>query len=59
MNINRFIELIKEFREETSTMSVGSGEKSLGYNLETETPPVRKRKKYASLGPGSRKRWMV
>lgn len=62
MNIDKFIQIIKELREEAPTMSVGSGQKSLGYNLETETPPVRKmkkRKKYATLGPGSRKRWMV
>lgn len=62
MNIDKFIQIIKNLREEAPTMSVGTGEKSLGYNLETETPPVKKmrrKKKYATLGRGSRKRWMV
>lgn len=62
MNLDKFIQIIKDLREEAPTVSVGTGEKSVGYNLETETPPVnkmKKKRKYASLGRGSRKRWMV
>lgn len=51
------IDLIRNLKEDgTSTMSVGTGESSLGYNVRTETPPVRKKRIY--LGKGSRKPWM-
>ena len=50
MNINKFIQIIKDLREESPTASVGTGEKSVGYNLETETPPVDLRK-------GKRRNW--
>ena len=55
--IDYLIEIIRSLKEESApTMSVGTGETSLGYNIRTETPPVRKKRIY--LGKGSRKPWM-
>lgn len=38
------------------TMSVGNGEKSLGYNLENESPPIKRKKKRIYI-KGLRKWW--
>lgn len=59
--IDKVINYFRSLREEVSggpTMSVGTGKSSLGYNINTETPPVRKRKKYATGGRNSRKLWL-
>lgn len=57
--IDYLIEMIRSIKEDGApTMSVGTGESSLGYNVRTETPPVKKRKKYLYGGKGSRKTWM-
>jgi hypothetical protein len=40
--IDKVIEYFRNLREEG--MVVGSGETSLGYNLETESPPVKKKR---------------
>jgi len=62
MNIDRIIDIIRSLKEDAApTMSVGTGEKSLGYDIETGTPPVdkkKKKKKYIYGGKGSRKMWM-
>ena len=64
MDINKIIDIIHTLKEEgegSIANVVGNGEKSLGYNIETETPPVfpsRKKKRYAKGGKGSRKWWL-
>jgi len=61
MDIDKIIGIIRSLKEDAApTMSVGTGEKSLGYNIETGTPPVyKKKKKYIYGGKGSRKNWMT
>ena len=55
----RIIHTIKEEGEGAIANVVGDGEKSLGYNIETGTPPVWKGKKtYAKGGKNSRKWWL-
>lgn len=55
----QIIHSIKEEGEGSIANVVGNGEKSLGYNIETGTPPVWKgKKKYAKGGKGSRKWWL-
>jgi hypothetical protein len=64
--VDRLIEIARLLKEEGMsaaalgpTNKVGTGEKSLGYNIETETPPVFPKKKgHIYLGLGSRSRWM-
>ena len=64
--VDRLIELVRFLKEEGMGVSaigptnkVGNGEQSLGYNIETGTPPVFKdKKKNIYLGIGSRKKWM-
>ena len=61
MDINKIISIVKTFKEEAvPTMNVGTGEKSLGYNIETGTPPVKKNRNfnYAKGGRGSRRWWL-
>ena len=60
MNLDKIINIIRTLNEEGEIANVvGDGEKSLGYNIETETPPVWKgKKKYAKGGKGSRKWWL-
>jgi hypothetical protein len=51
--IDKIIEAFRNYRilkEDAPTMSVGNGEKSLGYNIQSETPPVDLRK-------GKRRYW--
>ena len=44
--IDKLIQIIHTLKEEGSIANVvGNGEKSLGYNIQTETPPVDLRKK--------------
>lgn len=58
--IDKLIKIIHNIKEENVIANVvGTGEKSLGYNIETETPPVSKRKNnYAKGGRNSRKWWL-
>jgi len=60
--LDKLIQIIHNIKEEGErgiANVVGDGEKSLGYNIETETPPVWKEKKnYAKGGKGSRKWWL-
>jgi hypothetical protein len=60
--LDRLIEIIHNLKEEgwgSIANVVGNGEKSLGYNIETETPPVWKKKNnYAKGGKGSRRWWL-
>lgn len=60
MDIDKIISILRNLKEEGSIANVvGNGEKSLGYNIETGTPPVWKGKKiYAKGGKGSRKWWL-
>ena len=64
MDINKIIDIIHTLKEEgegSIANVVGNGEKSLGYNIETGTPPVfpsRKKKGYLKGGKGSRKWWL-
>ena len=61
LKIDLIIEMIRSLKEEgegSIANVVGNGEKSLGFNIQTGTPPVRKGKKYMSGGKGSRKLWM-
>jgi hypothetical protein len=60
--VDKLIQIIHTLKEEGEgaiANVVGDGEKSLGYNIETGTPPVWKRKKtYAKGGKNSRKWWL-
>jgi hypothetical protein len=61
--LDRLIQIIRNLREEGEIANVvGDGEKSLGYNINTGTPPVflsnKKKKNYAKGGKGSRKWWL-
>lgn len=54
MDINKIINIIRTLKEESITNVSGSS--SLGFNPESETPPVNKKKKYI-YGKGYRKLW--
>jgi hypothetical protein len=57
----QIIHTIKEEGEGAIANVVGDGEKSLGYNIETGTPPVwkkGKKKTYAKGGKNSRRWWL-
>ena len=66
--LDKLIQTVRYLKEEgegavTSSIAnvVGDGEKSLGYNIYTGTPPVspgKKKKRYAKGGKGSRKWWL-
>jgi hypothetical protein len=61
--VDKLIQIIHNIKEEGEgaiANVVGDGEKSLGYNIETGTPPVWKKEKknYAKGGKGSRKWWL-
>jgi hypothetical protein len=51
--IDKLINLIHQLREDSAIANVvGPGEKSLGFNIQTETPPVDlRRKKERSWNP--------
>jgi hypothetical protein len=58
--INRIIDIIRSLKEEGEIANaVGNGEKSLGFNIQTGTPPVNKRPPILARGrmQGSRTRW--
>ena len=61
--LDRLIQIIHNLKEEgegSIANVVGDGEKSLGYNIQTGTPPIfpSKKKRYAKGGRGSRKWWL-
>lgn len=66
--VDKLIQTVRYLKEEgegapTSSIQnvVGDGEKSLGYNIYTGTPPVslgKKKKRYLKGGRGSRKWWL-
>lgn len=61
--VDKLIQIIRNIKEEGGggiANVVGDGEKSLGYNIETDTPPVWKRNKgrYAKGGKNSRRWWL-
>jgi hypothetical protein len=62
MDIDKIVSIVRTLKEEGMiTNVVGNGEKSLGYNTETGTPPVWKgsgKKTYAKGGKNSRKLWL-
>ena len=59
MDVEKIINIIRNLNEESSGITNVSGENSLGFNPDTETPPVWKKKKtYAKGGKGSRKWWL-
>jgi len=60
--INRIIDIIHQLREDGMSAGanvVGNGEKSLGFNIQTGTPPVNKKPPILARGrmPGARTRW--
>jgi len=58
MNLDKIISIVRSINEEMAIANV-SGEKSLGFNPETGTPPVWKGKnKYVKGGKGPRKWWL-
>jgi hypothetical protein len=64
--IDKIIAIIRYLKEEgvaaatTPTNNVGSsGTSALGFDPKTESPPVFKKRKYAYLGPNSRRPWMI
>ena len=62
MDINKIIKIVRELKEEGGIANV-TGSAALGFNPETETPPVNLKKKKRppiiarGLMPGARKRW--
>jgi hypothetical protein len=56
MDINKIINIIRELKEEASTMSLGAG-KIAGTVEAGDDPPVRKKNKYI-YGTGFRKNWL-
>ena len=61
--VDKLIQIIHNIKEEGEgaiANVVGNGEKSLGFNIQTESPPVFKsnKKKYATGGKDSRKWWI-
>jgi hypothetical protein len=60
--LDKLIQIIHTLKEEGEIANVvGDGEKSLGYNINTGTPPVfpsKKKKRYVKGGRGSRKWWL-
>ena len=57
--LDKIINIIREqmIVEDVPTNNVGGGQ--IAGTVEAgDAPPVRKRRKYMSGGPGSRKRWM-
>jgi hypothetical protein len=60
--LDRLIQIIHSLKEEGEIANVvGDGEKSLGYNINTGTPPVfpsKKKNRYVKGGRGSRRWWL-
>ena len=62
MDISKIIKIVRELKEESGIANV-TGSAALGFNPETETPPVHLKKKKRppiiarGLMPGARKRW--
>ena len=62
MDINKIISIVRYLKEDAAMVSEptnAANAAGLGFNPNTESPPVfTKKKKNAYLGIGSRKRWM-
>jgi hypothetical protein len=58
MDINKIINIVRTLKEEGSITNT-SGSSSLGFDPETETPPVKKKKKNYIYGKGYRKLWQT
>ncbi|MFZ9353882.1 MAG: hypothetical protein ACO25L_03610 [Candidatus Nanopelagicales bacterium] len=57
MDINKIIGIVRSLKEDTAITNV-TGSSSLGYDPETETPPVKNKKKYIyPPQKGFRKLW--
>ena len=57
--IDRLIQIVRTLKEEgmvSSGPTNSANASALGFNPQTESPP---RRKYATLGPRSRSRWML
>ena len=63
MDIEKIINIVRELNEEGSSITNVTGASSLGFDPETESPPVHLKKKKRppiiarGLMPGARKRW--
>lgn len=58
--LDRLINIIRTLKEDGAIANVvGTGEKSLGFNIQTGTPPVNKRPPILARGrmKGARTRW--
>jgi hypothetical protein len=60
--VDKLISIIRQLHEDGMSAGanvVGNGEKSLGFNIQTGTPPVNKRPPILARGllPGARTRW--
>lgn len=60
--VDKLIDAVRQIREEAAAMGAGPTNSAtpagLGYNSETDGPPVRKKKKYIYGGKNSRKWWL-
>jgi len=60
--VDKLINIVRMISEEGMIANVvGNGEKSLGYNIQTGTPPVgknRKKTRHPTGGKGSRRWWI-
>ena len=61
--IDKIIKTIRELKEEVamsaSPPTNSSNAQGLGFDPESESPPVRKKKRYIYFGKNSRKWWMI
>jgi hypothetical protein len=59
--LDKIIDIARQIREEAAMGAAPTNSAStagLGYNPETEGPPIRKKKKYIYGGKNSRKWWL-
>jgi len=60
--VDKLIDAVRQIREEAAAMGAAptnsASTAGLGYNPETEGPPIRKKKKYIYGGKNSRKWWL-
>ena len=58
MDINRIIDIVRDYKILKEEITNTSGAASLGFDPETDTPPVSKKKKKRYIyGKGYRKLW--
>ena len=58
MDINKLINIVRDYKILKEEITNATGAPSLGFNPETESPPVKKKKKYI-YGKGYRKLWQA